>query len=51
MAVVYLSKQGYGTVSQIRDLDTKDFLDLMEYEAIENAIERHLRWKAENNRG
>lgn len=47
MAVLYLSKQGYGTPAQIRDWDTTDFLDALEYEAIENAIGRHMRWKAE----
>jgi len=47
MAMMYLAKQGYGTLAEIRDLDTEDFLNLMEYEAIDNAIGRHMRWKAE----
>ena len=47
--MAYLSKQGYGTLAEIRDLDTSDFLDLLEYEAIENAITRHLQWKAEQD--
>jgi hypothetical protein len=47
MAVLYLSKQGYGTPEQIRQWDTEDFLDACEYEAIDSAIGRHLRWKAE----
>lgn len=55
MAVLYLSKQGYGTPQQIQEWDTPEFLDALEYEAIENAISRHLQWKAEqeskNKRG
>ena len=47
MAVLYLAKNGYGSVNEILEWDTPQFLDALEYEAIENAITRHLRWKAE----
>jgi hypothetical protein len=47
MAALYLAKQGYGTPGQIREWDSPEFLDALEYESIENAIGRHLRWKAE----
>lgn len=47
MAVLYLAKQGYGTPADIREWDTPDLLDALEYEAIGNAIDRHLRWQAE----
>lgn len=47
MSVLYLSKRGYGTPAQIREWDTTDLLDALEYEAIDNAIGRHMRWKAE----
>lgn len=50
MAVLYLAKQGYGTPQQIKEWDTPEFLDALEYEAIGNAIERHIRWKAEKER-
>lgn len=47
MAVLYLAKQGYGSPESIREWDTDMFLDALEYEAIGDAIGRHLRWKAE----
>jgi hypothetical protein len=47
MAIFYLAKNGYGSVNEIEDWDTDKFLDALEYEAIDNAIARHLRWKAE----
>lgn len=50
MAVFYLAKQGYGSVEQIESWDTPRFLNALEYEAIENAITRHLSWKAEQGR-
>lgn len=49
MAVLYLAKQGYGSVGEIREWDTPELLDALEYEAIDNAIARHLRWKAEQD--
>jgi len=39
--VFHLAKQGYGTLSEIKELDTKDFLDLLEYEQINNDLEWH----------
>jgi len=50
MAVLYLAKQGYGTPREIQEWDTDLFLDALEYEAIGNAIERHIQWKAEKKR-
>ena len=41
MTVFHLAKQGYGTVAEIKEMDTKEFLDLVEYEHINNALERH----------
>lgn len=40
MAVYYLAKQGYGSVAEIRGMDTPEFLDLIEYEQMNQAIER-----------
>lgn len=47
MAIFYLAKQGYGSVSEVQEWDTPQFLDALEYEAVDNAIARHLRWKSE----
>ena len=41
MMIFYLSKQGYGSISEIQNLDTKEFLDLIEFEEITNAIENY----------
>ena len=49
MAIFYLAKQGYGSVNEIVNWDSDRFLDALEYEAIDNAIGRHLRWKAEQS--
>jgi hypothetical protein len=51
MAVFYLAKQGYGTIAEIRDMDSPEFLDLMEYEAISNAIERYRIEEAKRQNG
>jgi hypothetical protein len=47
MAVFYLAKQGYGSVNDIKEWDTTQFLDAIEYESINNAIERYTHHKAE----
>ena len=39
--IFYLSKQGYGSISEISELDTTEFLDLVEFEEITNAIESY----------
>lgn len=41
MAICYLSKQGYGTVKELMELDTPEFLDLLEYEAINQSIQNY----------
>lgn len=41
MTVFYLSKQGYGSIVEIRELDTTEFLDLVEFEQITKAIEQY----------
>lgn len=47
MAMLYLCKQGFGSLADIVNWDTETFLDALEYEAISNAISRHLMWKSE----
>jgi hypothetical protein len=42
MTEFYLSKKGYGSLGEIRELATPDFLDLAEYESIQNDIESYL---------
>ena len=39
LMIFYLSKQGYGSIAEINDFDTTEFLDLVEFEHITNAIE------------
>jgi len=41
MTIFYLAKQGYGSIKEIRAMDTKEFLDLVEYEQISQSIERY----------
>lgn len=37
-----LVKAGYGSLDKIEELDTKEFLDCLEYEEITDAISQHL---------
>ena len=39
--IFYLSKQGYGSILELNKFDTPEFLDLVEFEEITNAIESH----------
>jgi len=41
MTLFSLSKQGYGSISELEQLDTPEFLDLIEFEQIAGAIERY----------
>ena len=34
-------RHGYGTLEQIRQMDTRDFLDAIEYQEIASAIEQY----------
>lgn len=34
-----LAKSGYGSLAEIHNMDTKDFLDCLEYEYIQNTIQ------------
>jgi hypothetical protein len=45
MTVFYLAKKGYGTVKEIKDWDTKQFLDAVEFDTIENSIRNHVNSK------
>ena len=42
MTVFALAKKGYGTVAEIEQWDTPQFLDAVEYEMICGDIESHL---------
>lgn len=50
MAMMFLCKQGYGSLNEITSWDTEQFLDAIEYESMTSAIERHYNWKSENER-
>ena len=41
MTVFSLAKLGYGSIKEIKEMDTKEFFDLVEFEQISGAIERH----------
>lgn len=49
MTIFYLSKQGYGSIKEIRELGTDDFLNLVEYEQICSDIESYQMQNARNN--
>lgn len=49
MAFLFLAKSGYGSLNEVKEWDTKQLLDALEYEAIDSAIARYLQWKAENS--
>jgi hypothetical protein len=36
-----LVRHGYGTLNQVRQMDTRDFLDAIEYQEIASAIEQY----------
>jgi hypothetical protein len=36
-----LVRHGYGTLDEIRQMDTRDFLDAIEYQEITSAIEQY----------
>jgi len=36
-----LVRHGYGTLDDIRQMDTRDFLDAIEYQEIASAIEKY----------
>ena len=41
MTIMQLCKKGYGSLAELNDLDTPEFLDLVEFESIINDIEQH----------
>ena len=41
MAYCYLSKEGFGSINELMQLDTKEFLDIIEYCEIRNYIESY----------
>jgi hypothetical protein len=45
-----LSKAGYGSIKELRELDTHEFLNLIEFENIQNDIQTHLMDEAKNKR-
>jgi len=47
-ACLFLVKSGIGSLKEVQELDTSEFLDCLEYEEIQNAVERHLIEEARN---
>ena len=48
MQLCYLSESGFGTIKELKELDSPEFLDLLEYKQIRNAIEAHKMREARN---
>jgi hypothetical protein len=48
--VFSLVKEGYGSLVELRDLDTPEFLDLVEFENINGQIEAYLMRDRKNGR-
>lgn len=42
MTIMALARKGYGSIRDLNELDTPEFLDMVEYEHICSDIERHL---------
>lgn len=51
MTALSLCKAGYGTKAEIDRMDTDEFLDLVEFHQISNAIERYQVQEAGKNGG
>ena len=45
---LFLVKSGYGSLKEIEELDTPQFLDCLENEEIRNTIEQHIIDEAQN---
>jgi len=45
-----LVRHGYGTLDEIRQMDTRDFLDAIEYQEIASAIEQYHMNEAQRGR-
>jgi len=48
MSCMSLVKAGYGSLKEIQELDTKEFLDCIEYENINNTIQNFIYEDARN---
>ena len=48
MTLMHLARQGYGSLMELRQLDTPDVLDLIEYENIQADVQEYLEWEARN---
>jgi len=45
-----LVRYGYGTLDQVRSMDTEDFLDAIEYQEISSSIEQYRMEQAQRER-
>lgn len=46
-----LVKAGYGSLSEVRELDTPDFLDCLEFLEINQKIENHVMERSKDGNG
>ena len=47
-ACLFLVSKGFGSLKEIQELDTPEFLDCLEYMEIQSAVEAHLMDEAQN---
>lgn len=50
-AVFHLARRGYGSVVEIKQMDTPQFLDLVEFEQIYSDLELYHSQQAQNGNG
>lgn len=50
MAIFHLARTGYGSVKELRECDTPEFLDMLEAENIRFDLEQYHMEQAENKR-
>lgn len=51
MTLLSLVRHGYGTFSELSELDTPEFLDIVEFHQMSSAIERYEYEQARNGNG
>lgn len=49
MAVLMLTRRGYGSMAELMQMDTPEIMDAIEFEQMANAIEAHETREAKNN--
>jgi hypothetical protein len=48
MEMLFIVKAGYGSLKEIKELDTPDYLDIIEFERMQSDIQDHIIKEARN---